>query len=367
MAKLGNGRGNMFFDMLRLPHHNMHALEVIALFAQVDQARVQSLASLLAEYIKVNVPAAIERRNGLADYRTNPYVLMTTAKIMDLDDPARFADFLFNNKLYMGLETSFGKSIEAAFVNPYPLHPLTRQRWAEAPEKLLEFKTYEGLSREEKAKRRTDAVWREIDKSCVIENHRYMTSIKSGPNCINDSQVQAMTRAIIDNIGMWMSDTKKTYPHVSELDVVVGITYGTDRTTNNKENQILVKLLDYGFVEEDRVNRPGVLIDSATRSIRVYRRIGKDFWAFIGNPTAPESASFTFLEILLALAKSLTMLMAEADLETKVNARIQALCDALSRMRFPRNSLPEWVRAELSDKELFWFATAMSAFYDVGV
>jgi hypothetical protein len=35
-------------------------------------------------------------------------------------------------------------------------------------------------------------------------------------------------------------------------------TYGTDRTTNNKENQILVKLLEQGFVDEDRGRRPRV-------------------------------------------------------------------------------------------------------------
>ena len=39
-------------------------------------------------------------------------------------------------------------------------------------------------------------------------------------------------------------------PRVKEIDVVLGLTYGTDRTTNNKENQILAKLLAGGFVEE---------------------------------------------------------------------------------------------------------------------
>ncbi len=111
-----------------------------------------------------------------------------------------------------------------------------------------------------------------------------------------------MTRALIDNHKSFLAQSKATYPGVTEIDVVVGITYGTDKTTNNKENQILIKLLDHGFEEEDRVNAPGILIDSATRSIRVYRRIGKDFWSFIGNPQSPNDADFVFLEVLLALA-----------------------------------------------------------------
>ena len=90
-------------------------------------------------------------------------------------------------------------------------------------------------------------MWREIDKSCVFGSKRYLTSIKSGPNTINDTQVQSMTRAIIDNHESWLNQTQESDPAVTELDVVLGLTYGTDRTTNNKENQILVKLLEHGF------------------------------------------------------------------------------------------------------------------------
>jgi hypothetical protein len=227
-------------------------------------------------------------------------VLLTCASVMKLSDPEDFARFLFNNKLYMGLETSFGKSIESAFVGAYPLHPDAKHKWLDAPEKLAEFAALEGLSREEKARTRTGSVWREVDKSCVVGNRRFLTSIKSGPNTINDTQVQAMTTALAQNYKGWMEQTKRTYPDVTELDIVIGLTYGTDRTTNNKENQVLVKLLDLGFEEEDRVKKPGVLIDSESRSVRIYRRIGRDFWAFIGNPVDPSGTSFVFLEVVLA-------------------------------------------------------------------
>lgn len=40
---------------------------------------------------------------------------------------------------------------------------------------------------------------------------------------------------------------------------------------------------------------------------------------------------------------------------------------ALSKLKFPRNSLPEWVREDFSEDQLFWFATAMTAFYDQGI
>jgi hypothetical protein len=363
MAK--SSRGTPFSDALRSQRHRFDSKEIIKLFAQVDEARVHALAKALGGYISTNLPAAFEKRDGLADYRTNPYVLMTSATVMKLSDPSRFGDFLFNSKLYMALETSFGKQIEAAFVGQYPLK--ASHKWTDAPEKVAEDAALKGLNREQRAQRRVNSVWREIDRSCVVGDRRFLTSIKSGPNTINDTQVQGMTSAIIDNYGTWMKDTKKSYPKVTGLDIVLGLTYGTDCTTNNKENQILVKLFERGFVEEDRAKKPGVLIDEKTRSVRVYRRIGKEFWAFIGQPDAPATAGFVFLEVLLALAESLATGLTAAKVEERINAKIKHLAASLEKLQFPRDSLPAWVKDDFNEDQLFWFATAMTAFYDEGI
>ncbi|CAM3705064.1 PmeII family type II restriction endonuclease [Bordetella flabilis] len=360
-----NAVPNTLSGFLKSRTHHFNPEEIVRLFGAVTEERVDCLADALAAYIGTNLPAAFERRDGLSDYRTNPYVLMTSASVMRLDDPQAFGAFLFNSKLYMALETSFGKQIEAAFVSQYPIGSVNK--WIEAPEKRAEFAALEGLSREEKAQQRLNSVWREIDKSVVVGNRRYLTSIKSGPNTINDTQVQGMTRAIIDNYRAWVQQTRVTYPEVTGIDVVLGLTYGTDRTTNNKENQILVKLLQNGFEEADRANEPGVLIDSETRSVRVYRCIGMDFWSFIGKPDNRPAANFVFLEVLLALAKALGRGVENADIETRINLKLQQLALALSKLMFPRQSLPAWVRDDFSEGQLFWFATAITAFYDEGI
>lgn len=371
------------FDVLKAKQHSYEPERIAGLLVSVDQSRVSELSESLARYISVNLPKAIDQRNDLASYRTNPYVLLACANVMDLANPDKFADFLFNSKLYMGLETSFGKSVESVLVGQYPITSANAVPWSSPPEKDSEAKSLVGLTREQKAKARNDSVWREIDRSCIVGNRRYMTSIKSGPNCINDTQVAGMTTAISNMHGEWMRQTQITYPHITELDIVIGITYGTDRTTNNKENQVLAKLLDYGFVEEDREAKPGVLIDEATRSIRVYRKIGQEFWSFIGDPVTPGSADFVFLEVLISLTKALSDVMKldqqtagqqtlpiegiRETLEDKVNRKLQRLILALSRLMFPRNSLPIWVREDFSEDELFWLATAMTAFYDTGI
>jgi len=352
------------YSVLKCNAHTYDATSVSGLLKSVSEQRVLALADSLAAYIVKNLPTAIDKRKGLGDYRANPYVLLTSASIMHLSDPQAFADFLFNNKLYMGLETSFGKSIEAAFVSHYPV--ATQAKWEDAQEKLAEFAGLQGLSAEQKARERVSSVWREIDKSCVIDNRRYLVSIKSGPNCINDTQVAGMVTAIANNYRSWLQHTRENYPNVKELDIAIGLTYGTDLTTNNKENQILAKLQEHGFTEEDRERKPGVLIDG-TGEVRVYRRIGQEFWSFIGDPVNPPNAGYVFLEVLLALARALSQGMKNASLEDRVNAKLAQLSDALRNMMFPRDSLPEWIRKDFSEDELFWLATAMTAFFDKGI
>jgi hypothetical protein len=71
--------------------------------------------------------------------------------------------------------------------------------------------------------------------------------------------------------------------------------------------------------------------------------------------------------VLLSLAKALASVVASGPLEDRVNRKIQQLAVALSRLKFPRGSLPDWVRKDFKDSELFWFATAISAFFDEGI
>lgn len=57
----------------------------------------------------------------------------------------------------------------------------------------------------------------------------------------------------------------------------------------------------------------------------------------------------------------------ENTLEARVNRKLERLAVALKLLKFPRNSLPAWVREDFSENDLFWLATAMTAFYDVGI
>jgi DNA (cytosine-5)-methyltransferase 1 len=207
-------------------------------FSQVSQNRVNAIAEAMEQYISANLPGVIRSKSKLGDYRTSPYVLMATAGALRLEDLQELSKFLIDIKLYMGLETSFGKSIEKIVMQHFPLATDAAARWGEPVEKVEEFASYAGLSNEEKSAKRVDSVWREIDSSCVQGKRRHLMTIKSGVQTINDTQVSGMFNAIRDNNQKWLESSKSRYG-VDGIDVVIGLTYGTDWATNNKENQIL--------------------------------------------------------------------------------------------------------------------------------
>jgi len=245
----------------------------------------------------------------------------------------------------------------------YPMGADEPGRWGDAIEKLEEFASLKGLSAEEKSAQRVDSVWREIDSACVHGNRRQLMTIKSGTSTINDTQVGGMFTAIRDNHAKWLESSRDRFG-VDGIDVVIGLTYGTDWSTNNKENQILAKLMSVGFAEVDRVQQPGVLAN-ADGSVRVYRAIGVGYWAYAANPTDPGSADFAFLEVLLGLALALKLAHQKADIGAALNERLDLLGDAFRSLRFPTGeALPEWISQDLGVTELTWLAAALSAFFD---
>lgn len=332
-------------------------------FSNVSEDRVTAIATAMERYISTNLPKVIRSKSKLGDYRTSPYVLMATAGALRLDDLRELSKFLIDIKLYMGLETSFGKSIEKIVMGHYPAGAPESERWGSPVEKDEEFATYKGLTNEEKSAKRVDSIWREIDSACVHGSRRHLMTIKSGVATINDTQVGGMFTAIRDNHQKWLVSSRERF-RVEGINVVIGLTYGTDWATNNKENQILAKLLSAGFAEADRETEPGV-IQNADGSVRVHRAIGIDYWAYTGNPSATEDAEFAFLEVLLGLASALRMAHEKEDIGAALNERLDVLGEAFRLLRFPEgDSIPRWVGQKLTITELTWLAAAMSAFFD---
>ncbi|MBC6442976.1 MAG: hypothetical protein GDA53_07620 [Rhodobacteraceae bacterium] len=294
--------------------------------------------------------------------------MLATTNIMGLSDPDRFADFLFNSKLMMGLETSFGKVVERVIMQHYPV--ASHAKWRDPSEKIAELEKGNKIQgREAKSAFRSGSIWREIDKDVVVGNRHFLTTIKSGPNTINDTHVQGMVDSISAGYREWLRVSELATPGLEGIDVVIGLTYGTEHSTNNKDNQILAKLLDRGFSEIDRETVPGVLADDETGRVRVYRRVGKPFWSWIGNPQDEGAEPQVFLEVLLALSIAFRDLLSEgATIEDGINQRLRHLASSVLKMQLSSETLPKWVLDKgFNDTELFYLVTAASAFYDEGI
>lgn len=329
---------------------------------QVSMERVSAIAGSMEQYISANLPRAVLRKSQLSDYRASPYVLMATAGALNLADPRELARYLVDLKLYMGQETSFGKSIEKIVMPQYPIAPGTS--WADPVEKIEEFAALAGLGKEARAQARVDSVWREIDASCVDNRgRRHLLTIKSGTQTINDTQVHGMFSAIRQHGREWLRSSRARLG-VEGIDIVIGLTYGTDRGTNNKDNQILAKLLTCGFSEVDRIGQPGVLTN-ADGSIRVYRVVGIDYWAYAANPAEPATAQFAFLEVLLGLAEALRMAHRRGTIREALDSRVAILEADFRRLQeAEEDALPPALRQHLGPQELSWLAASTRLFFD---
>ena len=267
---MSSRRNSPLYQAMKSTRSVFEAGDVATLFKEVSEDRVRKLARRLEEVVGTKLPRAIARRESLADYKTNPYVLMVCGAVMELDDPDDFAKFLVDSKLTMGLETSGGKFVEDAIKGVYPIEATEGRYWEDPREKQDEDRELEGLSDQERAEVRGESsVWQEIDTSCVYGARRYLMSVKSGPNTINDTGKKGIRDAICSNYPLWLEQSQENYG-VEGIDVVLGLTYGTPTTTNAKDRQLIAMLLRCGFREEDRDNKPGVLIDETGR-VRAYR------------------------------------------------------------------------------------------------
>jgi hypothetical protein len=324
------------------------------LMTKTSEDRVAKISKNWSNYLKPNVAKTIEDKEDIDDYRLNPYAITAIAGILDLDTAEEISEFIFGSKLYMSLETAFGKSVENIVLPIYPI-PSTTAGWEEHPEKEREMKS---------DSRTEDLVWQDVDKYCVIGDTAYITTVKSGPRTLNEDITDSIKDDIAYHSETWLEGTQKHHPEVEKLNVTIGLTYGTDHSTNNKEMRILLKLVEEGFVEIDRDSKPGVIQHPENDDISVESRVGIDFWSYVGSPQNPDDAEHVFLEVLLGMIEAADE-TGEA-LRSTTGDKIHKLTNAVDTLTIPESSLPEWIESNYEEDELVRMAQTLTLYYDEG-
>jgi len=71
-TEAGGSSSRGFYKAIKSHRHSYDPADIGALLAQTNKDRVEALSEAISTYIVKNLPEAIDRREGLAAYRTNP-------------------------------------------------------------------------------------------------------------------------------------------------------------------------------------------------------------------------------------------------------------------------------------------------------
>lgn len=158
-----------------------------------------------------------------ADVNINPFLMLALAPAYNIFSPFEAAEYAQMAKLPHGDATAFGRYVEDKIFPVFGVHP--------PPEKFEDA---------------TKNLWSSIDRELVVNDKRYLLTLKSGPWTMNQSHANEM------------SDAFPTIHESTGCDIIIGITYGKRSSLNNKPQLV--------------INRTGPY---------VHTLVGKELWEFV--------------------------------------------------------------------------------------
>jgi hypothetical protein len=155
------------------------------------------------------------------DINVNPFLMLAMAPAYNIFSPFEVAEYEQNSKLPHGDSTAFGKYTEDGI---FPIFGAKQP-----PEK----KTQKTL-------------WSPIDIEMVIGGTRFLLTLKSGPWTMNQSHANEMVASFPD------------VHAATGAQIIIGITYGTAQSLNNKPAIVMANTGDY-----------------------VHTLVGRELWEFV--------------------------------------------------------------------------------------
>lgn len=229
--------------------------------------RVLRLENAFRQKIDTHILSLPARDAQFKKFNTSPYVLLIHArqrnytKISDLE-----ADIL-PAKQFSSMETSAGRMVEEVVFPEYG--------WSCV---LSEMHTTNSA---------LDGKKKEVDI------YR-LSTLKSGPRCLNDEMSENFADAIINNYSSWVEESETNH-----IDFTYGVLYGTQRLSNKKDWHILRNIKEkipnsITIAPDQRWNcqfrENGITVDVAVR-------IGLDWWNHLGG-------ELCFVEVFTSLIRA---------------------------------------------------------------
>lgn len=140
-------------------------------------------------------------------FKTNPFVLMIHTLNKQYLHVGQIEGDILPAKLFSSMETSAGKMVEQVVLPVYG--------WAVVPSEMHS----------------ADSV---LDGKKKEDNILRLTTLKSGPQCLNDEMSKDIAEDILKNFEHWANEAG-----VKEIEFCYGVLYGTRKQSNKKDWHIL--------------------------------------------------------------------------------------------------------------------------------
>lgn len=231
------------------------------------RSRVLSLENKFCGKIDSHITLLPAKDANFQKFNTSPYVLLIHARQKGYAKISEIESDILPAKQFSSMETSAGRMIEEVVLPTYGWECVTS-----------EMHTKNSV----------------LDGRKVEASLLRLTTLKSGPRCLNDEMSENFADAIMNHYRSWAKDVGRT-----EIDFTYGVWYGTPRNSNKKDWHILRNLKEKNpnVMTVDPTNRWNCAFRADGITVNVTIRIGLDWWKHLGGPTC-------FAEVLIALIRA---------------------------------------------------------------
>lgn len=216
--------------------------------------RVLRMETDFRERIALHVKSHLPKDARFSKFKTNPFVLLIHSMKHGYRHVGQIEQDLLPAKLFSSIETSAGKMIEQVVLPVYG--------WEYAPSQMHTADS-------------------QIDGRQVKKGVLRLATLKSGPQCLNDSTSQNIADSILTHAPKWAKTAG-----VTEVEFTYGVLYGTKKQSNKKDWHILRNIRDKTPKKLLSVSPDGrwdcrFVKDGVTVTVTV--RVGVEWWDYLGG------------------------------------------------------------------------------------
>lgn len=218
--------------------------------------------------IKSHVASLPHHGAKFSRFNTNPFVVMFYALQNEFERIGEIERAIIPTKVFSSMETSAGRMVEAIVLPQYGWKVVSSEMHS------------------------SDSV---IDGRKIAGDTLCLTTLKSGPRCLNDAMSENFADAILANTSAWAKEAG-----IRKIEFTYGVLYGTKKQSNKKDWHILRNIAQKlaSGVKESPEHQWHCRFKKGGVDVTVTIRIGIELWNYIAGH------DLAFYEICTALLRS---------------------------------------------------------------